>query len=428
MRLEWVGTMGPRLVTETLARCGLALTGWLALNEAGEGAFGRGAGMTTTGGSRASSEGSETRVEACWTAPPRGVVVVTAQVGEPWSELLAVDPVTFRERLEPGVADPPEGIVVDLTSSPREVVRALRPLGDLFARVTTVAIVRDPGGASEAMLLGVAATVRCESDVATAARTAASICRTLSGRPQHSALEEAHRRLQQVHAQQVARSADAGARQAMIVHDLRSPLSVVRGVVSELLEGTPLSPDDRKLVDLMDHASAQLEALIERLEQLYACASESQRLERIDLAALARGVADGLGRSAVARGKPIHVHASAVQMVYGDRQDLVRVVANLLGNALRHTRTHVELRVEGDEREVRLSVADDGPGVAPPVRSQIFQGVVRNPTAGRMGLGLAIVHSALERHKGRVSVHDRAERDGPGQEGACFVVRLPRGD
>jgi signal transduction histidine kinase len=261
-----------------------------------------------------------------------------------------------------------------------------------------------------------------------AARAAASICRTLSGRaPQHSALEDAYWQLQRVHAQLVARSADAGAREAMIVHDLRSPLSVVRGVVSELLEGTPLSPDDRKLVELMDHASAQLEALIERLEQLYACASEPQRLERIDLAALARGVAEGLGRSAVARGKPIHVHASAVQIVHGDRQDLVRVVSNLLGNALRHTRTRVDLRVEGDEREVRLSVADDGPGVAPPVRSQIFQGGVRSPAAGRMGLGLAIVHRALERHKGAVSVHDRAERDGPGQEGACFVVRLPRG-
>jgi signal transduction histidine kinase len=354
-------------------------------------------------------------------------VVVTAQTSEAWSELLAVDPVAFRERLGPGVTDPPDGIVVDLTSSPREVSRALRPLGDVFARVATVAIVRDGVGASEAIQLGAAASVRCESDVVTAARAAASICRTLSGRPpEYGALEDTHRRLQQVHAQLLAHSADSGARQAMIVHDLRSPLSVVRGVVSELLEGTPLSPSDRKLVDLMDHASAQLEALIERLEQLYACASESQRLERIDLSALARGVAEGLGRSAVARGKPIRVHADAVQMVHGDRQDLVRVLSNLLGNALRHTRTHVELRVEGDEREVRLSVADDGPGVAPPVRAQIFQGIVRNPAAGRMGLGLAIVHRALERHGGRVSVHDRAERDGPGQEGACFVVRLPR--
>jgi len=157
MRLEWVGTMGPRLVTETLARCGWALTGRLALNDAGLEAPGGGTNMTRRtreggsgrpgGGPTSEKPGSETRAEACWTAPPRGVVVVTAQASEAWSELLAVDPTAFRERLGPGVTDPPDGIVVDLTSSPREVARALRPLGDLFARVATVAIVRDEVGA-----------------------------------------------------------------------------------------------------------------------------------------------------------------------------------------------------------------------------------------------------------------------------------------
>src|SRR5690606_27239223 len=129
MRLEWVGTMGPRLVTETLARCGLALTGRLALSDAGLEA--RRVSRTTrstepaASGARRppTSESSETRAQACWTAPARGVVVVTGRSNEAWSELLAVGPRDFRERLGPGGMDPPDGIVVDLTSSPREVVR-----------------------------------------------------------------------------------------------------------------------------------------------------------------------------------------------------------------------------------------------------------------------------------------------------------------
>lgn len=418
MRLGWMGEAGSRLVTETLSRWGTALTD--RLSPLGT--------RSDDGSPVATAPLPETRPRACWTDPPDGVVVVTPRTDGDWGELLAVTPEMLRERLTSAGAEPPEGIIVDLTSgAPREVAGSLASIRGALERTTAVAIVEDADGAAEAARLGVTATVHRQRERVDAARAAALICRTLAGQPvAYQALEETHRQLQEVHARLLAHSVDTGARQAMIVHDLRSPLGVVRGVVAELLEGAPLSPEDRKLVDLMDHASLQLEMLVERLEQLYACASESQRIERIDLAALARGVAEGLRRSPEARGKIIEVEAPSPQLVRGDRQDLVRVLSNLLGNALRHTRTRVEVRVESDEREVHLDVADDGPGIPPAIRAQLFQRIVRHPGAGRMGLGLAIVHRAVERHGGRVAAHDRVERDGPGQHGARFLVHLPR--
>ena len=108
------------------------------------------------------------------------------------------------------------------------------------------------------------------------------------------------------------------------------------------------------------------------------------------------------------------------------RDELHRLVVNLMENAIRHTPDGTEVRaaVTADNGQVVLTVEDDGPGVPDELAPRIFERFVRGggDRAGSSGLGLAIVRAVAEAHGGSVSL-DRK----PDGRGARFVVRLPPG-
>ena len=117
--------------------------------------------------------------------------------------------------------------------------------------------------------------------------------------------------------------------------------------------------------------------------------------------------------------------------VAADEQEVRRVVANLLDNATRHARSHVDVAVavadgegDGDGDAARLTVTDDGPGVPDDEAERIFERFARLDDArsageGGTGLGLAIAREIAQRHHGTL-VLDTDHRGG-----ARFVLRLP---
>lgn len=320
----------------------------------------------------------------------------------------------------------PRALVLDLRG-PAELRRSIgRRLAD-FPRAgrVWVAVVDEAEGAADAARLDVSTILRSSDE--SALSEAVVVCHALAERalPTYAGLEQTYQQLYAMHARLLTRSSDASARQAMIVHDLRSPLGVMHGALSELLAEAQAGTEGHALLSMVDRSAHQLTELVERLEQLYGASAQPLQRERVDVAALARGVAASLRYSPEANGKLVHVRAPDALCLSTDRQDLVRTLTNLIGNALRHARSTVEVEVDGDADEVRLLVRDDGAGIPPAMLERLFQRFVRNPGAGRMGLGLAIVQQGVERHGGSVSAHNRAEREGPGAPGACFVVRLP---
>lgn len=360
-------------------------------------------------------------------APPRCIALI-CEAAEPHDAAfrIGLHVLTTRVLERVGLVDlnvPFQGLIIDLTSGSREVIDVLRHrmAAGSFADLPMVALVASDEGAARAVRLGSAAIVSCTESRAEGLERALAVCRALVGAtataPDYAGLLEAHGKLEEMHRRLRARAEDDDVQRAMIVHDLRSPLAVVRGVLDELRDASDLD-----LLALADAGTRQLEELIERLEQLPARTEGPSRPERIDLAALATGVAEGLRHARESRGKSIVVHHRGAAHLVADRQDLVRVLSNLANNALRHARSRVEIAVDADETELRLVVRDDGPGIPAAVRSQLFRRFVRNPGAGRMGLGLAIVQRAVERHGGRVELRDASAE----QEGACFVVHLPR--
>ncbi|MGA8980592.1 MAG: sensor histidine kinase, partial [Pedococcus sp.] len=108
--------------------------------------------------------------------------------------------------------------------------------------------------------------------------------------------------------------------------------------------------------------------------------------------------------------------------VQGRRDDLARLVGNLLANAARHAATTVTVSLGVVEGEVLLAVEDDGPGIPRDRREEVFERFARGDPArghdGGSGLGLAISRAVVLRHGGTVRV-----ADAPG--GARLEVRLP---
>ena len=126
----------------------------------------------------------------------------------------------------------------------------------------------------------------------------------------------------------------------------------------------------------------------------------------------------------VAGGHEISVSAPAGARVDGARDELHRLVLNLMENALRHTDpgTAVEATVERRNGEVVLAVEDDGPGIPLDLREKVFERFYRGSGehSGSSGLGLSIVRAVAESHSGSVRLEEPL--DG---RGARFVVRIP---
>ena len=104
---------------------------------------------------------------------------------------------------------------------------------------------------------------------------------------------------------------------------------------------------------------------------------------------------------------------------------LRRALRNLLENARRYSTGEITVVVHRRQGRAEVHVCDHGPGVPIGQRERIFEPFYRLPGAsehaGGVGLGLALVRSIAERHKGSVHCQDRPD----GASGACFVLTLP---
>jgi signal transduction histidine kinase len=202
-----------------------------------------------------------------------------------------------------------------------------------------------------------------------------------------------------------------------IAHDLRTPLFTLRGSLEAIEHGIGDADHLRRARDkatLLDRLVGDL-FTFSRLEY----AEPELARDPLDAVALAHEAADTVDPG-------IRVVAGdGVIALNGDHPALLRVLVNLLDNAVRHARSDVELRVRKDGDDVRFEVRDDGPGIAPGDLPQLFEPLfradrTRNSATGGAGLGLAIVQRLTAAHGGSVD----AENTPAG--GALFVVRIPR--
>jgi signal transduction histidine kinase len=121
---------------------------------------------------------------------------------------------------------------------------------------------------------------------------------------------------------------------------------------------------------------------------------------------------------------PVDTARVSAGRVHGRREQLTRVVRNLLDNAARHAATTVTVELVTDDTEVVLTVDDDGPGIPEAERERVFDRFTRLDDgrardAGGLGLGLSMVKAITDQHGGSVAIEDAP------LGGARVRVRLP---
>jgi signal transduction histidine kinase len=208
-----------------------------------------------------------------------------------------------------------------------------------------------------------------------------------------------------------------------IAHDLRTPLFTLRGSLEALERGI----GDGRYLDRAQDKAAHLDRLVSdlftfsRLEY----AGEAIAFEEVDVGELARRAVEGIEPLAAAHGCTVTLgHVPRGLVVRGDTDALLRVLTNLLDNAIRHGRGHVMLGAHRANGDVRVEVADDGPGFAPDDLPHVFEPLFRSDRAratatGGTGLGLAIARRLARAHGGDIE----AANDPGG--GARTTVVLP---
>jgi signal transduction histidine kinase len=212
---------------------------------------------------------------------------------------------------------------------------------------------------------------------------------------------------------------------ALLVHDLRNPLTAVKGAFQLLEEN--VVPEDRDIFRLGKSALDRVMEAVSDLLKVRMLEKGQLTLERVPtvVSDLAANVIETLRAAALDGKVNVQLTGAGDTAIEVDAKLVKRALENLLINAFRHTAGVVDVSVIGDERGVTLIVADRGPGVPDFLKGELFDmfGSLALQKAGARrghGLGLYLVRLVAQAHGGTVVVRDRAGG------GAEFVVTLAR--
>ncbi|MDQ3696913.1 MAG: ATP-binding protein, partial [Gemmatimonadota bacterium] len=219
---------------------------------------------------------------------------------------------------------------------------------------------------------------------------------------------------------------------ASLAHEIKNPLASIRSAVEQLSRAPRATEDEQVLASLIVRESDRLARLLS--EFLDFARVRVTRVERVNIGAIARAAASlaashpdcrrGVQVTCVAPHDPL--------IVEGDEDLLHRAVFNIALNAVQAVREGGQVRIEVGKLSadqlplvapfasdaVTLRVTDDGPGIPPEIRDRVFDPFFTTK-AGGTGLGLPIVHRAIDAHRGTVFVDSSAQ-------GTYFTILLPQ--
>ena len=212
-------------------------------------------------------------------------------------------------------------------------------------------------------------------------------------------------------------------------HDLRTPLTALVGLADSLaIAGSQLPARQRETAEAIRDEALRMSSLVSNLLDMARLQAGAVRLRK-EWQPLEEVVGSSLkSLESRLRNHRVKVRLPAdLPLLEFDAVLMERVFCNLLENAAKYTPPGSEMAIEAHRRDeiVEISVADNGPGLAPGSEEAIFEKFMRgrpeSATPG-VGLGLAICRSIVEAHRGRIRAESRPEG------GARFVFTLPVGE
>ena len=208
---------------------------------------------------------------------------------------------------------------------------------------------------------------------------------------------------------------------ADVTHELRTPLSVVRGNLEGIADGM-YKADEERVAAVLEQTRL-MGRLLDDLQTLSTAeAGElSLTLEPTDLEMVVQEVASAFAPRAAAAEVELVTSCDALPEVSVDPARIRQVLENLVANAVRHTPAGGTVRIglSQGEGELELAVSDTGSGIAVEEIDSIFDRYTRSADSGGSGLGLAIARSLVAAHGGGI------EAESPPGGGATIRVHLP---
>jgi two-component system, OmpR family, phosphate regulon sensor histidine kinase PhoR len=223
-----------------------------------------------------------------------------------------------------------------------------------------------------------------------------------------------------------------------VSHDLRTPLTSIKMFVETLQDGRLRDP--RKVDECLDVLARETDRLTGMVERLLTWArmeagKRAYRPEAVDVAAVVDLALEGLESQIKLGGLDADVHvtreiADHLPRIDVDREAMSEALLNLLSNSLRYTKAtgkEIGVRAVKRDKEVVITVHDNGPGIPQHLQSRIFEKFYRVvdpalPDVDGTGLGLSMVHHIVRAHRGRITV-----QSAPGR-GCSFNIFLPAAD
>ena len=244
-------------------------------------------------------------------------------------------------------------------------------------------------------------------------------------------LEESNRELNQANAQLRELSAMKEEFLALTTHDLRSPLTVISGVINFFTSGRlgDLTPEQKNMVSMMERNTQNLIELVNDLLDASKLESGTMRLDlsSIELTGLVGELREQM--LPIAREKEITLAESLpaeLPRLRADRAKLRRVIVNLLSNALKFTPRggRVEVTAAPEGGMVRVAVSDTGVGIPPEDLARLFDKYEQARSRATRsekgtGLGLYITRQLVELHGGQISVRSEVGK------GSAFSFTIP---
>ncbi|MBX7213602.1 MAG: HAMP domain-containing histidine kinase [Thermoflexales bacterium] len=213
-------------------------------------------------------------------------------------------------------------------------------------------------------------------------------------------------------------------------HELRSPLTVIKGEISVALSRERTAQAYRATLSDLELSVDEMCVMVEDMLTLTRASAKQAptRIDPIDVGILVSQIKTRM--DVIAEAKRIDLLSSQSgtrpAMVYGDRLRIQRALTNLVDNALRYTQEggRVEIRLSGDDERVHIQVVDTGIGIAADHLDRVFDRFFRADAArdrerGGTGLGLAIAKAIVEGAGGELSVTSTLGK------GSTFTVSLP---
>jgi signal transduction histidine kinase len=216
---------------------------------------------------------------------------------------------------------------------------------------------------------------------------------------------------------------------SMAIHDMKSSLVLIGGFIQRLTDSPEADPErQRRYLEIIKKEGSKLEALLEDFLACTGVTGESRlEIKPICLDRELKDLCEAHQLKASRRQINLKLEQPPrLSLVLADMRRLQRVFGNLLDNALKFSppASTVRVAIRETNQEVRISFADDGPGIdardLPYLFDAHYRGRIEGSQTEGSGLGLATVKAIVEAHGGRVLAENRAKT------GAVFTVILPR--